>query len=157
MGDLELEISKTIWAGIVVYSFRHKSNQCSASSLYRPVRVKTCPRTIPYTGDMKYRTLYPEDSNVHVFAGFPNQMTPILSPLLLLSESRQISMQTSLTGEAIFITTDSVIWDIEERIDDALHKPGHTGSTCLYREILGDRAMISDHSCREYSRSGDVM
>lgn len=100
-----------------------------------------------YIGDLQKRDQYPETSRVSHFVRLPT-MTDILSPLLLLGEAREICLRTSLDGKPITISSDVIISDIEERIDDFLHARNVAlHDQCIYRTILGDEVHISQHAC----------
>jgi hypothetical protein len=112
--------------------------------------------TSVYIGDMRQRDLFPDDAfPVQYFVSFTSmtgacaRASATLAPLLLLGETRSIRIQTSLHANAVVITADDILTDIEERIDDVLHKTIPEG-VCVYRTILGPEVTISAHVCSDH-------
>jgi hypothetical protein len=105
---------------------------------------------VVYIGNLKRKALYPAETKVRLFASF-TRMTATLAPLLLLSDVSEIQIHTSHGCTPITITADKLQWDIEERIDNGLHMIA-ARSSCIYRNILGDQVLISDHNCNEHER-----
>jgi hypothetical protein len=99
-----------------------------------------------YIGDMKYRKQYQSDGNIHYFVSL-SHLTHIIAPLLVLSEVPTIHIQDSSGNGRITIRMNHPILDIDERIDDFLHR--FTGGQVaphtvpqLYREIIGNHAEV---------------
>jgi hypothetical protein len=107
---------------------------------------------IIYIGELREKERYPTNTKVRMFASFSTQ-TPILAPLLLLSDFSSIGILKTPDGVPLTIQTEGVQLDIEERLDDVLHRV-LVPKSCLYREVLGPRAFIAEHSCL-YHGCGD--
>lgn len=112
-----------------------------------PVDLSDDDRVI-YIGDLREQGRYPTNTKVRMFAAFCTQ-TPILAPLLLLSDFSSIGILNTPDGVPLTIQTDGIQWDIEERLDDVLHRV-RLPKSCLYREVLGPHASISEHSCLDH-------
>jgi hypothetical protein len=106
---------------------------------------------VVYIGDLTRFADYQQETKVRLFVSLTT-MTSTLAPLLLLSEVCDIQVQTGLGCNPITIRTDTLRLDIEEQIDNALHRgvPSSTTS-CVYRDILGEQVSISDHNCRDHT------
>ena len=110
------------------------------------LHVEDNENTIIFIGDLKRRDEYPDHGPIRCFASLTHH-TQSLSPLLLLKETTNLRVRTSSTANPIDIRTTDFTQDIEERIDDFLNTRPSDDATCMYRQILGETAIISHHSC----------